>query len=72
MKNTSLKPGKYSVFITNLNATGIKDENGRITEPGFDIEVDALFETLSYAKIKITALGLKKNIIIKCLKNLCI
>ncbi|MBE7047599.1 MAG: copper amine oxidase N-terminal domain-containing protein [Ruminococcaceae bacterium] len=57
MKNKSLKPGKFSVFITNLNATGIKDESGKITEPGFDIEMDALFETDSYAKVKITALG---------------
>lgn len=57
MKNERLKPGKFSVFITNLNATGIKDENNIITEPGFDIEMDALFETDSYAKVKITALG---------------
>ena len=57
MKNERLKPGKFSVFITNLNATGLKDENDKIVEPGFDIEMDAVFETDSYAKIKITAMG---------------
>jgi len=57
MKSERLKPGKFSVFITNLNATGIKDDAGNITEPGFDIEMDAVFETDKYAKVKITALG---------------
>ncbi len=57
MKNTSLKPGKYSAFITNLNATGIKDESGNVTEPGFDIEIDALFESEVLSKVKVTALG---------------
>ena len=57
MKNKSLKTGKYSVFITNLNFTGVKDENGEITENGFSVEVDGLFETNSSAVVKITALG---------------
>lgn len=57
MKNTSLKPGKYSVFITNLNNTGIKDEDGKIIETGFSIEVDGLFESKSNAVIKITSLA---------------
>ncbi|MBE7037692.1 MAG: copper amine oxidase N-terminal domain-containing protein [Ruminococcaceae bacterium] len=57
MKNTSLKPGKYSVFITNLNNTGIKNEEGKIIEPGFSIEVDGLFETKTNAVIKITSLA---------------
>ncbi|UKI35986.1 MAG: hypothetical protein L6V93_18485 [Clostridiales bacterium] len=36
MKNKSLKTGKIlRFFITNLNFTGVKDENGEITENGF-------------------------------------
>lgn len=57
MKNTNLKPGKYSVFITNLNFTGLKDENGEIAEKGFSIELDGLFETDDKAVVKITSLG---------------
>ena len=57
MKNKNLKSGKYSVFITNLNFTGVKNENGEIVENGFSIEVDGLFETNSSAVIKITSLA---------------
>lgn len=57
MKNTSLYKAKYSVFITNLNFTGVKDENSNFVEKGFDIEVDGLFKAEEDSVIKITSLG---------------
>ncbi len=57
MKNTGLRPGKYSVFITNLNYTGIKNEEGEFLEPGFNIELDAVFMAMERSVVKITALG---------------
>ncbi|MBE7054283.1 MAG: copper amine oxidase N-terminal domain-containing protein [Ruminococcaceae bacterium] len=57
MKNKSLYKSKYSVFITNLNFTGVKDKDGNYIEKGFDIEVDGLFVAEEDSVIKITSLG---------------
>lgn len=57
MKNPSLYKAKYSVFITNLNFTGVKDDDGNYIESGFDIEVDAHFTASEDSVIKITSIG---------------
>lgn len=43
MTNQNMKPGKYSLYASHLNHTELKNEDGTITEAGFDIEVDVRF-----------------------------
>lgn len=57
MNNENLLPDKYALFISHVNHTEKRNSNNTITEPGFDIEVDALFRAKDDTKIRITALG---------------
>jgi len=55
--NNTLTSDKYSMFVSHVNHTELRDESGKITEPGFDIELDVFFKAIEDTKIIITAIG---------------
>ncbi|MCC8169199.1 MAG: hypothetical protein LIO59_02290, partial [Oscillospiraceae bacterium] len=57
MNNENLTADKYALFISHVNHTEKRNDSNTIVEPGFDIEVDALFKASEDTKIRITALG---------------
>ncbi|MBQ6907154.1 MAG: hypothetical protein IJQ28_02140, partial [Clostridia bacterium] len=57
MNNDNLAKDKYTIFISHVNHTELRDENRNITEAGFDIEVDVLFKADTDTEIIINSLG---------------
>lgn len=55
--NNELETGKYSFFASHVNHTELRDENGTMTEAGFDIELDVEFTARKDTVITIDALG---------------
>lgn len=57
LMNNVIEDGKYAMFVSHVNHTEMRDENNRITGPGFDIEIDVYFKAIEDTQIRITALG---------------
>ena len=58
MTNEDLTADKYALFVSHVNHTDKRNEDGtQILEEGFDVEVDVLFRAEEDTKIRITALG---------------
>jgi len=57
MNNESLKADNYTLFVSHVNHTELRDANNNIIEPGFDIEVDVMFKAKSKTTIRIDKLG---------------
>lgn len=58
MSNENMGVGKYTLFASHINHTEIGDgTRWGVVAPGFDIEVDVLFEAKEDAVLKITAAG---------------
>jgi len=57
MTNLSMEPGKYSLYASHLNHTELKNEQGTIIEPGFNMEVDVRFKAEKDTVIKLKSVG---------------
>ncbi len=58
MNNEDLGPDNYSIFVSHVNHTDLRNGDGtQILENGFDIEVDVAFEAVEDTVVRITALG---------------
>jgi len=57
MNNDHLTAGKYSFFASHINHTELKDKKDKITEMGFDIELDVQFKANVDSQIVINAIG---------------
>lgn len=57
MNNDHLTADKYAMYVSHLNQTELKDENGNIIETGFDIEVDVQFKAHQDTTVSLTAIG---------------
>lgn len=55
--NNELESGKYAFFASHVNHTELRDENGAMTEAGFDIELDVKFTAAEDTTVTVTALG---------------
>ncbi len=57
MNNEDLEAGKYSLYVSLLNHTELRNKEGKITETGFDIETDVYIKANADTKLEITAIG---------------
>lgn len=57
MNNENMTPDNYALFAGHVNHTELRNEDGVIIEPGFDIELDVLFRAKEDTEINLTALG---------------
>ena len=55
--NNTLAPDKYSMFVSHVNHTEVRDKNNAIVETGFDVELDVVFCAIEDTKILLTSLG---------------
>ncbi|MBQ8525414.1 MAG: hypothetical protein IJ460_01670 [Clostridia bacterium] len=55
--NNTLEPDKYAMFISHVNHTELRNDDGTIAEPGFDIELDVVFKAIEDTVIEFTAMG---------------
>ena len=55
--NNTLTPDKYAMFVSHVNHTELRDASGNITETGFDVELDVVFEAIEDTELEITAIG---------------
>lgn len=57
MNNEDMTADKYSIFVSHVNHTEVRDKNNKITESGFDIEIDVLFRAKEDTVVEFTAAG---------------
>lgn len=57
MNNIDMTADKYSIFVSHINHTELRDENNKIIAPGFDIEIDVLFLAKEDTVISFNAAG---------------
>lgn len=55
--NNTLLPDKYSMFVSHVNHTEVRDKNNAIVETGFDVELDVVFHAIEDTKILLTSIG---------------
>ncbi len=57
MNNNNQTAGKYDLQLSHLNRTDVTDEDGNITEQGFDIEIDVQFVARTDTVITFNTVG---------------
>lgn len=57
MNNENMTSDKYSLFVSHVNHTEVRNENNTITEAGFDIEIDVIFRAKDETEITFNAAG---------------
>ncbi len=57
MSNEGLSPDKYSMFVSHVNHTELRDDSDTMIDGGFDIEVDVLFRAREDTVVDFEAAG---------------
>ena len=57
MSNEDLTADKYSMFVSHVNHTELRDKNNNMIDGGFDIEVDVLFSAKEDTVVEFNAAG---------------
>jgi len=69
MNNENLGEGKYSLYVSLLNHTELRNKEGKITETGFDIETDVYIKANADTQLEITAIGYEVPALIETYAN---